>query len=110
MEPVRIVNHIRSMPKTMEDKLLSKNDPYGSVATIIRHNEHKGLGDDELPDYHDKEVKRILRKVDYRLPTLLAVLYLLSFLDRSNSMLRRSALLLGWLLMGPQLAMPKSPA
>ncbi|GIZ41984.1 hypothetical protein CKM354_000526500 [Cercospora kikuchii] len=84
MEPPRVVNHIPSTPKTMEDKLLSKNDPYGSVATIIRHNEHKGLGDNELPDYHDKEVKRILRKVDYRLPTLLAVLYLLSFLDRSN--------------------------
>lgn len=39
----------------------------------------------EEPNYHDKEVKRILRKVDWRLPPILAILYLFSFLDRGNS-------------------------
>lgn len=38
----------------------------------------------KLPDYNDKEGKRILRKVDFRLLPLLTFLYILSFLDRSN--------------------------
>lgn len=37
----------------------------------------------ELPK---EEVSRILRKVDYRLVPLLAFLYLVAFVDRSNSM------------------------
>jgi hypothetical protein len=37
-----------------------------------------------MPEYHDKETQRILRKVDYRLIPLLTFLYVLSFLDRSN--------------------------
>ena len=88
MEPFRVVNYISTTPKTMDDKsqyTVGNGDPYKHVATIIRHEEHKGLDDSDLPDYHDKEVKRILRKVDWRLPPWLAVLYLLSFLDRSNS-------------------------
>lgn len=36
----------------------------------------------ELPK---EEVSRILRKVDYRLVPLLAFLYLVAFVDRSNS-------------------------
>lgn len=38
----------------------------------------------QLPNYHDKEVRRILRKVDYRLVPMLTLLYLLAFLDRGN--------------------------
>lgn len=37
------------------------------------------------PVYNVGEVKRILRKVDKRLLPVLALLYLLSFLDRGNS-------------------------
>jgi len=36
------------------------------------------------PVFDPKETKRILRKVDFRLIPVLAVLYLLAFLDRSN--------------------------
>ncbi|OQU98762.1 hypothetical protein CLAIMM_04495 isoform 3 [Cladophialophora immunda] len=36
------------------------------------------------PQYDQKEVQRILRKVDYRLIPLLGVLYLLAYIDRSN--------------------------
>lgn len=46
--------------------------------------EHGGLDETNLPDYHDKEVTRILRKVDYRLVPMLTLLYLLAFLDRGN--------------------------
>lgn len=34
--------------------------------------------------FDPKETKRILRKVDFRLVPVLALLYLLAFLDRSN--------------------------
>ena len=38
----------------------------------------------KLPRYDDKETKRILRKVDYRLLPVLTLLYVLAFLDRGN--------------------------
>lgn len=38
----------------------------------------------QVPLYDDAETKRIIRKIDIRLMPLLTVLYLLSFLDRSN--------------------------
>lgn len=38
----------------------------------------------QQPRYDDKETKRILRKVDLRLIPMLTLLYVLSFLDRSN--------------------------
>ncbi|KAK3640317.1 hypothetical protein LTR56_011913 [Elasticomyces elasticus] len=43
-----------------------------------------GLNEDSLPNYNDAETKRILRKVDLRLLPVLALLYVLAFLDRSN--------------------------
>ncbi|ETN46418.1 uncharacterized protein HMPREF1541_00602 [Cyphellophora europaea CBS 101466] len=43
-----------------------------------------GLDDENLPRYDDKETKRVLRKVDYRLVPMLTLLYVLAFLDRSN--------------------------
>lgn len=36
----------------------------------------------QLPVYDDKETNRILKKVDFRLLPVLALLYLLAFLDR----------------------------
>jgi hypothetical protein len=36
------------------------------------------------PVFDPKETKRILRKVDFRLIPVLAVLYLLAFLDRES--------------------------
>lgn len=36
------------------------------------------------PAFDPKETKRILRKIDIRLIPVLALLYLLAFLDRSN--------------------------
>ena len=37
-----------------------------------------------LPVYDDEEVRRIRRKVDYRVLPMLTFLYLASFVDRSN--------------------------
>lgn len=48
-------------------------------------SDHTGLDEKNTPDYHDPEVKRICRKIDWHLPPVLALLYLLSFLDRTNS-------------------------
>lgn len=36
-------------------------------------------------ELHESEAKRILAKVDYRLVPMLALLYLVAFIDRSNS-------------------------
>lgn len=39
----------------------------------------------DVPEFDAKETRRILRKVDYRLLPMLTLLYVLSFIDRSNS-------------------------
>lgn len=39
---------------------------------------------EKQPKYHDKETRRILRKVDFRLLPMLTLLYVLAFLDRGN--------------------------
>lgn len=57
----------------------------GTLKGNIVEYEHTGLDESNRPEYHDRETNKILRKVDWRLPPVLAVLYLLSFLDRSNS-------------------------
>jgi hypothetical protein len=44
----------------------------------------EGLDDANLPQYHDKETMRVLRKVDWRLLPVLTFLYVLAFLDRGN--------------------------
>jgi hypothetical protein len=36
-------------------------------------------------EYDEAEANRVLRKVDYRLVPMLSLLYLVSFIDRSNS-------------------------
>ncbi|KAF4450077.1 retrograde regulation 2 [Fusarium albosuccineum] len=43
-----------------------------------------GVDGSNMPRYDDVEVKRIMRKVDWRLLPPLTVLYVLSFMDRSN--------------------------
>ncbi|EXJ82987.1 hypothetical protein A1O3_06804 [Capronia epimyces CBS 606.96] len=47
-------------------------------------SDHAGLDDSNLPRYDDKETRRILRRVDYRLLPMLTLLYVLAFLDRGN--------------------------
>lgn len=56
----------------------------------------------------EAEASRVLRKVDYRLVPMLSLLYLVAFIDRSNS---RTFYHRPWGLStnASQLAMPKSP-
>ena len=41
--------------------------------------------EEDLPAYDDAETRRILRKADWRVIPCLAAMYLVSFIDRSNS-------------------------
>lgn len=47
----------------------------------------------DVPLYDVKETKRIIRKVDFRLLPMLTLLYVFSFIDRSNSKQTLSLLL-----------------
>lgn len=42
------------------------------------------VDEENQPQYDDKETKKILRKVDYRLMPILTYLYLVSYIDRGN--------------------------
>jgi hypothetical protein len=56
--------------------------------------EKKLSSDDEVEAFvevSDAEGRKILSKVDYRLVPILALLYLVAFLDRSNSKLSSSS-------------------
>ncbi|KIW46496.1 uncharacterized protein PV06_02165 [Exophiala oligosperma] len=73
----------------MEKTILEKQEQYvepGDPVHLEKSGlgDHAGLDDSNLPRYDDKETKRILRKVDYRLLPMLTVLYVLAFLDRGN--------------------------
>src|SRR4051812_17530600 len=70
-------------PSSLERKLTC--DALAAVDT----EEDKGVDvSEEMPSYDEAETRRILRKVDYRIVPALAVMYLISFIDRSNSMIR----------------------
>lgn len=54
-----------------------------SLAAEVEHN---GMStSDEVPMNDEAQRRRILRKVDWRVVPSLAVMYLVSFIDRSNS-------------------------
>ena len=72
---------------------------HGQKKTLVRYEEegakseapdHLELVEStvEIRDFSDKEAKRILFKVDCRLLPLLALFYLLAYLDRGNSTCR----------------------
>jgi hypothetical protein len=64
--------------------------------TIMRYVHEGGKGDAEhleletttvdIPEFSDKETKRILFKLDCRLLPMLSFFYLLAYLDRGNGM------------------------
>ncbi|RTE68843.1 hypothetical protein BHE90_016779 [Fusarium euwallaceae] len=56
-----------------------------SDTSAVAEVEDKGVSiSGEMPIYDEAETRRILRKVDYRVVPALAVMYLISFIDRSN--------------------------
>ncbi|KAK4942804.1 hypothetical protein LTR10_017564 [Elasticomyces elasticus] len=73
----------------MEKQVALEKDQHGEPGDLVHLEksglgDHAGLDDSNLPRYDDKETKRILRKVDYRLLPMLTLLYVLAFLDRGN--------------------------
>lgn len=71
---------------TAEQYVTKSNESLQKVDSLEKaiETEHGGLDETDLPDYHDAETTRILRKVDFRLVPMLTILYLLAFLDRGN--------------------------
>ncbi|KAI5456668.1 major facilitator superfamily domain-containing protein [Mariannaea sp. PMI_226] len=64
---------------TLEQKLTS------DAVSALHIEGDKGVSEsEEIPNYDEAETRRILRKVDYRIVPALAVMYLISFIDRSN--------------------------
>lgn len=61
-----------------------RDEANGPSAEEIEAVEEAGIVFD-IPEYSDAETKRILRKIDYRLVPLLTIMYIISFIDRSNS-------------------------
>ena len=51
---------------------------------VIKHEDESGLDAEHQPRYNDEEVRRIRRKIDWRVLPLLTFLYLISFVDRGN--------------------------
>lgn len=63
----------------------SSSDLHIEIIDDEKHKNFETVAVAELPDFEQSEVKRILRKIDLRLLPVLTALYLMSFLDRSNS-------------------------
>ena len=56
---------------------------HGGLCKELPHEEAASASND-IPTYDDIETAKVLRKVDWRLVPILALLYLMSFLDRGN--------------------------
>lgn len=82
-----------------------------SLDSTMKQQLEEGRSDEDanVVVYDEKEAKAILRKVDYRLIPMLTLLYVLSFLDRSNSKLHSAGRHLKCLTTS-KLAMPRLQA
>lgn len=58
------------------------------VAEKISHSSNSGRLEAQNVEPDDAEAARVLRKVDMRLVPMLSLLYLVAFIDRSNSKYR----------------------
>lgn len=63
----------------------SSSDLHVEIFDDEKHKDVDTVAEAGLTDFDQAEVKRILRKIDLRLLPVLTALYLMSFLDRSNS-------------------------
>lgn len=74
----------------------STNAPADAKPDIIDDKKVEDVGEKRAPsdseleanhvEYTEAEARKVLSKVDYRLVPILALLYLVAFVDRSNSM------------------------
>ena len=81
------LNHDRAPSNASSEKTAPVNhDDYASQNTHVRNEKGTVPANDSLPapDFSHIDEKKVLRKMDMRLIPMLALLYLLSFLDRGN--------------------------
>ena len=67
------------------DKHSAEHQQTEKVAEQISTSSRSGEIEAQNVDLEEKEAARVLRKVDMRLGPLLSLLYLVAFIDRSNS-------------------------
>lgn len=73
--------------------MMANSEKTQIAAAAVDNTQHKEYFEEQdiaidvnINDAHDPvEIRRITRKIDYRLLPILTILYLLSFLDRGNS-------------------------
>lgn len=70
------------------DKLSAEHQQTENVAEKISTSSGSGELEAQNIDLEEKEAARVLRKVDMRLVPMLSLLYLVAFIDRSNSKFR----------------------
>jgi len=69
-----------------EDKLVADHRRAENVAEKISNSSASDEIEAQDVELQEREAARVLRKVDMRLVPLLSLLYLVAFIDRSNSM------------------------
>ena len=58
--------------------------PEKATNSLVASDKLEDFGNTSLIDYHGVKEKNLLRKIDWRIIPGVVLLYLLSFLDRSN--------------------------
>ncbi|KAH0828242.1 hypothetical protein FOPE_00303 [Fonsecaea pedrosoi] len=77
--------HTQRLEYGADEKEIGIHTPDNTNGTDALRTVDDGYDAEQIePHYDQKEVQRILRKIDYRLIPLLGVLYLLAYIDRSN--------------------------
>lgn len=71
------------------EKLSIEQKQTENVAENVSHSSNSGKLEAQNVEPDDAEAARVLRKVDMRLVPMLALLYLVAFIDRSNSTYHR---------------------
>jgi hypothetical protein len=71
-------------PPRYEGEVITSSEKHGTAAEIAIGKHHDPNWDGEGVDFSNVDEKKVLRKMDMRLLPMLALLYLLSFLDRGN--------------------------
>lgn len=72
------------MTAMAEDKVSVEHKRDEDIAEKISHSSKSGELEAQPTEYDEAEAARVLRKVDVRLVPMLALLYLVAFIDRSN--------------------------
>lgn len=67
-----------------KDDFVEHRENERDLAFDSKSKDEHALDSEHQPRYNDEEVRRIRRKIDWRVLPLLTFLYLISFVDRGN--------------------------